>query len=136
MKQITTGDKAIQALTMHNEWWHLRSKIQVLVFQKTNRISYSKHSSRQKVLPAVNMVVPVLGLSISRGLADLLGGSIELESEVGTWKYIYTYSCRSITILQLQREKSKAALTISEYKLAEGTDATYCDPVGSNYQSN
>ena len=40
-----------------------------------------------------------LGLSISRGLAELLDGSIELESEVGREARLL-YFCRSNTILQ------------------------------------
>ena len=55
-------------------------RIRVLEFHRKNKISSLKPSSRRKVPPAVNMVEQVLGLSISRGLAELLGGTIELES--------------------------------------------------------
>ena len=48
-------------LIMQKELLHLPSVIQVLVFRRKNKISSSKHSSRQKDLPAVNMVEQDLG---------------------------------------------------------------------------
>jgi CheY-like chemotaxis protein len=54
-----------------------------LVSRRRNRISFSKRSSRPKVLPAVSTEEQDSGLSISRGLAELLGGTIELESQSG-----------------------------------------------------
>ena len=56
-----------------------------------------------------------LGLSISRGLADFLGGSIELESEPGM-EVLSLYSCRLTIIPSIKKEK-QSSLTISEYKL-------------------
>jgi hypothetical protein len=43
------------------KWWPSPSAIPVSVSRRKNRISFSKRSSRPKVLPAVSMAVPVLG---------------------------------------------------------------------------
>ena len=59
-----------------------------------------------------------MGLSISRGLADLLGGSIELSSEVGAGSRFTLFLPIEYNPVITRREK-QTSRKISEYKLAE-----------------
>jgi len=69
-----------------------------------------------------------LGLSISRGLADLLGGSIELESQAGSGSIFTLFLPIDYNPAIVKKEK-QSNLTVSEYKLAEGIANTVLQSV-------
>ncbi len=66
-----------------HRWWRSKSPIPASVFPPKNSESSSRPSNRPMPAPAASTAAPDLGLAISRELASLLGGEIQLRSTPG-----------------------------------------------------
>ena len=64
-------------------WWRSRCRTPASAFRSRSSASSSRRSSRPTPAPAASTAAPGLGLAISRELANLLGGEIQLRSTPG-----------------------------------------------------
>ena len=72
-----------------------------------------------------------LGLSISRGLADLLGGTIELESEAGIGSSFTLFLPIEYNAAIIKKEKQPGKVG-DDYNVAERNDLIASQPVSAN----
>ena len=91
-------------LSPRPRWWRSRSRIPASASRRKSSASYSRPFSRPMPVPAANTAAPGLGLAISRELANLLGGEIQLRSTPGVGQRRSRCICRSPILAARHRE--------------------------------
>ena len=120
MKQIKTGNNINPSLDNAKRVVAFAIRIQVLVFHKKNRISFLKPSSKQKVLPAVNMEELVWDFPSAVVLQNCWVERLNWKVRSGQEVHFTLFLPIDYNPAMVKKEK-QSSLKVSEYKLAEGS---------------